>query len=215
MSVNLLSSAGCAALTTLTIIQFARISVWNILSYLKNYWVNRPEYQRVVLSMLRCVDYTVVSSICKNKLLIILSYLKNYWVNRPECQRVVLSRLRCADYTDNHSICKNKCFIHFFISQKLLAQSTLVSTRCAEQVALRRHTVVSSIYKNKVLNILLYLWNYWVNRPECQRVVLSRLHCAEYTVVSSIFKNKVLNILSYLRNYWVNRPECQRVVLSR
>jgi hypothetical protein len=53
----------------------------------------------VVLSRLRCVDYTVVSSICKNKVLNILSYLKNYWANRPECQRVVLSRQRCVDYT--------------------------------------------------------------------------------------------------------------------
>ena len=87
--------------------------------------------------------------------------------------------------------------------------------RCAQQVALRRHTVVSSICKNKVLNILSYLRNYWANRPECQRVVLSRLGCADYTVVYSICKNKVLNILSYLRNYWANRPERQRFVLSR
>jgi hypothetical protein len=112
--------------------------VLNILSYLQNYWPNRPERQRVVLSRLRSADYTVVSSICKNKVLNILSYLKNYWANRPECQRIVLSRLRCADYTDNHSICKNKCFKHFVISQKLLGQSTWVSTRCAQQVALRR-----------------------------------------------------------------------------
>jgi hypothetical protein len=112
--------------------------ILKILSYLKNYWVNRPECQRVVLSRLRCAEYIVVSSICKNKVLNILSYLKDYWVNRPECQRVVLIRLRCADYTDNHSICKKKCFKHFVISQKLLAQSTLVSTRCAQQVALHR-----------------------------------------------------------------------------
>jgi hypothetical protein len=112
--------------------------VLNILSYLKNCWPNWPECQRVVLSRLRCVDYTVVSSICKNKVLNISSYLKNYWANRPECLRVELSRLRSADYTDNHSICKNKCFRHFVISQKVLAQSTLVSTRCAEQFPLRR-----------------------------------------------------------------------------
>jgi hypothetical protein len=138
LSVNALCSAGCAAPTTLTIIQFARISAWNILSYLKNYWVNRPECQRVVLSRLRCAEYTVVSSICKNKFLNILSYLKNYWGNRLDCQRVVLNRLRCVDYTDNYSICNNKCLKHFVTSQKLLDQSTecqrvvLSMLRCAK-----------------------------------------------------------------------------------
>jgi hypothetical protein len=91
-----------------------------------------------VLSRLRCVDYTVVSSICKNKVLNIFHISKTIGPSRPECLRVVLSRLRCAYYTDNHSICKNMCFKHFVISQKLLAKLALVSTRCAEQVALRR-----------------------------------------------------------------------------
>ena len=66
-----------------------------------------------------------------------------------------------------------------------------------------------------VLNILSYLKNYLANRPECERVVLSRLRWVDYTVVSSICKNNVLNILSYLKNYWLNRPDCQNVVLSR
>ena len=39
---------------------------------------------------------------------------------------------------------------------------------CAE------YTVVSSIWKNQILNILSYLRNYWANRPECERVVFSR-----------------------------------------
>ena len=77
------------------------------------------------------------------------------------------------------------------------------------------YTVVFSICKNKVLNILSYLKNYLANRPECERVVLSRLRRVDYIDNYSICKNKVLNILSYLKNYWVNRPECQRVVLSR
>ena len=133
------------------------------MSYLKNYLANRSECERVVLSRLLCAEYTVVSSICKKKVLNILSYLKNYWANRLECLRVVHSRLRCVDSIDNYSICKNK-----------------------------------------VLNILSYLKNYWVNRPECQRVVLSRLRFVDYTVVTSICKDKVLNILSHLKNYWVN-----------
>ena len=82
--------------------------VLNILSYLKNYWANRPECQRVVPSRLLRVDYIDNYSICKNKVLNILSYLKNYWVNRYECRRVVLSRLRCAEYSVVSSICKNK-----------------------------------------------------------------------------------------------------------
>ena len=82
--------------------------VLNILSYLRNYWANRPECQRVVLSSLGCADYTVVSSIGKNKVLNIFSYLRNYWANRPACQRVVFSRLGCADYTVVSSICKKK-----------------------------------------------------------------------------------------------------------
>ena len=138
LSVNALCSAGWASPTALSFLQFARISVLSILSYLRHYWANRPECQRVVHCRLGCADYTVVSSICKNKVLNILSYLRNYWANRPECQRVVLSRLRCADCNVVSSICKNKCFKHFVISQKLLGQSTWVSTRCARQVALRR-----------------------------------------------------------------------------
>ena len=110
-----------------------------------------------MLSRLRCVDYTVVPSICKNKVLSILTYLKNYWVNRPECQRVVLSRLRCVDYIANYSISKNKSLKHFVISQNYLANRpecqrvVLNRWRCAE------YAVVSSIWKNKVLNILSYL----------------------------------------------------------
>ena len=76
-------SAGSAAPTTLLFLQFARICVLNILSYLRNYWANRPECQRVALSRLGCADYTVVSSICKNKCFKILSYLRNYWAIDP------------------------------------------------------------------------------------------------------------------------------------
>jgi hypothetical protein len=47
---NALCLAGSAAPTTLLFLQFERISVLNILSYLRNYWANRPECQRVVLS---------------------------------------------------------------------------------------------------------------------------------------------------------------------
>jgi hypothetical protein len=101
------------------------------------------------------------------------------------------------------------------ISKTIWPFDLRVNALCSPGCACVDHTVVSSICKNKVLNIFSYLKNYWVNRPECQRVVVSRLRCVDYTVVSSICKNKVLNILSYLKNYWVNRPECQRVVLSR
>ena len=124
LNVNALCSAGRAAPTTLLHLQFARISVLNILSYLRNYWANRPESQRVVLSRLGCIDHTVLSSICRIRFLNILSYLRNYWANRLECQHVVLSKLGCADYTVVSSICKNKSFKHFVISQKLLGQST-------------------------------------------------------------------------------------------
>ena len=124
MSVNALCSAGWAAPTTLFFLQFARISVLNIVSYLRNYWANRPECQRVVLSRLGCVDYTVVLQFARITVLNILSYLRNCWANLPERQRVVLSRLGCADHTVFSSICKNKCFKHFVIPQKLLGQST-------------------------------------------------------------------------------------------
>ena len=60
----------------------------------------------------------------------------------------MLRRLRCADYTGNFSICKNKCFKHFVISRKQLCQSTLVSTRCAQHVALRRLHCCFSIWNN-------------------------------------------------------------------
>ena len=132
-----MSSAGWVAPTTLLFLQFASISVFNILSYLRNCWANRPECQRVVLSRLGCADHSVVSSFRRMSVLNMLSYLRNCWANRPECQRVVLSRLGCTDYTVASSICKNKCFKPFVISQKLLGQSTLLSTRCAQQVGLR------------------------------------------------------------------------------
>jgi hypothetical protein len=36
------------------------------------------------------------------------------------------------------------------------------------------HASGVDLYKNKVLNILSYLRNYWANRSECQRIVLGR-----------------------------------------
>jgi hypothetical protein len=138
-----LCSAGWAAPTTTVVLQFVRITVLSILSYLRNYWANRHEGQRVLLSRLGCADYTVVSSFCRISVLNILLHLRNYWANRPECQRVVLRRLGCADYTVVSSICKNKYFKHFVISQKLLGQLTWGSTRSAQQVGLRRRKFFS------------------------------------------------------------------------
>ena len=67
-----------------------------------------------------------------------------------------------------------------------------MSTRCPQQVGLRRLHRCFFNLPEKVLNILSYLRNYWANRPECQRVVLSRLGSADYTVVSTICKITVL-----------------------
>ena len=159
-------------------LQFARIIVLNILSYLRNYWANRPECQRVVPGRLACAYYIVVSSICKNKCFNIVSYPSLF----------------------SESIGPIDLSVNALSSAGNAAQTTLLFLQFA---------------RISVLNILSYLRNYWANRPECQRVVLSKLGYADYTVVYSICKNKVLNILSYLRNYWADRPECQRVVLSR
>ena len=186
------------------------------MTYLRNYWANPPEYQRVVLNRLGCANNTVVLSICKNKVLNILSCLRNYWANRPECQRVVPSRLGCADYAVVSSICKNMCFKHFVISQKLLGQSTWVSTRCAQQVALRRlHCCF--------FNLQEYLFQTFCHISETIGPIdlsVSALFSAGWAAPTTLLflqfaRISVLNILSYLRNYWANRPECQRVVLSR
>ena len=123
LNFNALCSSGWVAPTTLLFLQFASISVLNILSYLRTYFANRPESQRVLLSLLGRADYTVVSSFCRMSVLNMLPYLRNYWANRPECQGVVLSRLGCADHTVVSSICKNNCLKHFVISQKLFGQS--------------------------------------------------------------------------------------------
>jgi hypothetical protein len=184
-------------------------------SVCKNNWANRLKGQRVLLSRLGCADYTFVSSFCRISVLNILLYLRNYWANRPECQRVVLSMLGCPDYTVVSAIFKNKCFKYFVISQKLLGQLTWGSTRSAQQVALRRLHCCFFNLQNTCFKHFVILRNYWANRPECQRVLLSRLGCADYTVVSSFCRISVLNILLYPRNNWANRPECQRVVLSR
>ena len=184
-------------------------------SVCKNNWANRLKGQRVLLSRLGCADYTFVSSFCRISVLNILLYLRNYWANRPECQRVVLSMLGCPDYTVVSAIFKNKCFKYFVISQKLLGQLTWGSTRSAQQVALRRLHCCFFNLQNTCFKHFVILRNYWANRPECQRVLLSRLGCADYTVVSSFCRISVLNILLHLRNYWANRPECQRVVLRR
>ena len=126
-----------------------------------------------------------------------MSYLKNYWVNRPECQRVVLTRLRCADYTVVSSICNNKCFKHSVISQKLLAQSALVSTRCAEQVRCVDYTVVSSICNNKCFKHLVISQKLLAQSALVSTRCAEQVRCVDYTVVSSICKNKVL--LSQIR----------------
>ena len=124
--------------------------------------------------------------------------------------QVGLSRLHCCS-----SICKNNCFKHFVISQELLGQSTLVSTRCAQPVGLRRLHWVLQFVRITVISILSYLRNYFANRPDCQRVVLSRLGCADYTVVSSICKNKCFKHFVKPQKLLANRPECQRVLLSK
>jgi hypothetical protein len=181
LSVNALCSAGCAESTTLAIIQFARISVWNILSFLKNQWVNRPECQRAVLSKLRCAEYTVVSSSCKNKVLNILSYLKNYWANRLECQRVVLNRFRCAEYTVVSSICKNKflnilSYLKNYWGNRLECQRVvLYRLRCVDYID------NYSICKNKclkhfVISHKLLGQSTWVWMRCAQKVWLSRRH---------------------------------------
>ena len=124
-------------------------------------------------------------------------------------------QVRCVDYTVVSSICNNKCFKHLVISQKLLAQSALVSTRCAEQVRCVDYTVVPSICKNKVLNILSYLKNYWVYRPECQRVVYL---CTSIKPLSQL--NPLLKKLVKNKHYWglIERiqkwlqPECHNLL---
>jgi hypothetical protein len=122
----------------------------------------------------------------------------------------LLRRLHCCFFN-----LQNTCFKHFVISQKLLGQSTWMSTRCAQQVGLRRLHCRSSICKNKclkhfVISQKLLGQSTWESTRCAQQVGLRRLHCC-----SSFARITVLNILSYLRNYWANRPACQRVVLSR
>ena len=151
MNVNALCSACWVAPTTLLFLQFARISVLNILSYLRNYGPNLPASQCVVLSMLGCADYTVVSSICKNKVLNILSYLINYWANRHECQRVVLSRLGCADYTivlqfARITVLNILSYLRNYWANRPECQRVVLSRLgCAD------YTVVSTICKNNCL----------------------------------------------------------------
>ena len=134
-------------------LQFARISVLNILSYLRNYWDNRPECQRVVAGRLAGADYTVVSSIWKNTCFNIVSYPSHF----------------------SETIGPIDLSVNVLCSAGNAAQTTLLFLQFA---------------KISVLNILSYLRNYGANRPECQRVVLSRLGCADCNVVSSICKNK-------------------------
>ena len=128
-------------------------------------------------------------------------------------QRYLLSTTRW------HSGCffnlKKSGFKHFVISQKLLGQSTWVSTRCAQQVALRRihccfFNLKKSGFKHFVISQKLLGQSTWVSTRCAQQVALPRKHRCFFNLLKSGFKHFVISQKLLGQSTWV-----QRIVLSR
>ena len=174
MSVNALCSAGWAALTTLLFLQFATIRFKRFRNISET--IGPIDLSVNALCSACSAAPTTLLSLQFARISVsnILSYLRNYCANRRECQRAVLSRSGCADYTVVSSICKNRVSKFCHISETIGPIDLSVNALCSACSAAPTTLLFLQFARISVLNILSYLRNYWANRPECQRVVLSR-----------------------------------------
>ena len=142
--------------------------VLNILSYLRNY---AGQSTWVSTHMTKCAE-KVFLQIEKSRFkhFVISQKLLGQW---PECQRIVqqvaIAPILCCFFNMQKSrlkrdFCKLK-------KQQCIRRSATCWAQCVDTQVDWPHSFWDL---QKCLNILSYLRNYGANRPECQRIVLSR-----------------------------------------